>query len=405
MLTCLEEMLINQKLALQRSRDEYLTIDATTLPSQRMKIAAAQFKAPTKEAATQIRQVFEAKVGNVPKLSLENDVDDTTPPLSFDFIGRYEHVGPEVVPADPATQVGCQECKPDMGHGIGCEYTRKCTCLENAAVDEKALESKPEEKQRYLEAKASQGDMSSFPKRFPYTKPLADPHMPQVLQKFYLDSRHCIYECNLNCKCGPGCKSRVVQKGRRVPLIIFKTPDRGWGLKSSEDIVRGEFIAVYYGEIISAAEATLRRGPPEDQRKDSYLYSLDKFIENNDPTLTAETCHVVDGRYKGGPTRFMNHSCEPNCVQYTVSYNKHDEWIYNLAFFAKYDIPANTEITFDYTDEDEVEYDVAIRQREQAEREEAEREGNKREGTKRDSKNHKRTRCLCGRPKCRGFLW
>jgi len=39
-----------------------------------------------------------------------------------------------------------------------------------------------------------------------------------------------INECNLYCGCGIECLNRVVQKGRKVPLKLAKTKDRGWGM-------------------------------------------------------------------------------------------------------------------------------------------------------------------------------
>ena len=72
-------------------------------------------------------------------------------------------------------------------------------------------------------------------------------------------------------------------------------------------------------------------------------YSLDKFIGDIEQ-LTSESCYVVDGQSMGNATRFINHSCEPNLRQFTVSYNKYDLWVYELAFFAIEDIPAVDDI-------------------------------------------------------------
>ena len=62
--------------------------------------------------------------------------------------------------------------------------------------------------------------------------------------------------------------------------------------------------------------------------------------------------YVCDGLHLEGPTRFINHSCEPNCAIYTVSYNHADTNIYDLAFFATEPIIAGTELTFNYVDDD-----------------------------------------------------
>ncbi len=179
-----------------------------------------------------------------------------------------------------------------------------------------------------------------------------------------------------------------MQKGRRVPLTIFKTPNRGWGVKCDEDLIQGEFIDTYLGEIITNEE-TDRREDASSKEKQSYLYSLDKFV-GDVPDLTTENCYVVDGQHMGGATRFINHSCEPNCRQYTVSYNKNDPMTYDLAFFAIEDIPAGVELTFDYQDKDEMEELDAIALREAA---------------LRDPANAGKQSCNCGTRKCRGFLW
>ena len=180
----------------------------------------------------------------------------------------------------------------------------------------------------------------------------------------------------------------MVQRGRKVPLTIFKTRNRGWGVYCDEDLIQGEFIDTYLGEIITNQEAD-RREQSGSKDKQSYLYSLDKFVSDVDD-LTEENCYVVDGQDMGGPTRFINHSCEPNCRQYTVSYNKNDPRIYDLAFFAVEDIRAGTELTFDYQDKDEVEEWDAVKHREAA---------------LADPANAGKQRCNCGATKCRGYLW
>ena len=92
----------------------------------------------------------------------------------------------------------------------------------------------------------------------------------------------------------------------------------------------------------------------------------------------------------GNATRFINHSCEPNCRQYTVSHNKYDLRVYNLAFFAYKEIPAGTELTFDYLDKDEEEEEDVLRKREEA---------------MADPANEDKRPCNCGASKCRGYLW
>ena len=346
---------------------------------------------PVTAAERKIRDCFLQKLKHVPNVFLKNTLDSSTPSVDFTFVREYV-LRDGVYRADPETYEGCKPpCRPNMGQHIGCEYTTMCGCLEYAAVNEgELLRKDPQAHAKYTRQKHDKSfvDTAGLPKRFPYTKRQADSKVPSTLQAFYREQRHPIYECNLNCNCGPYCKSRLVQKGRKVPLTIFKTKTRGWGVCCDEDLIQGEFIDTYLGEAITNQEADQREGRG-GKDKASYLYSLDKFVGDDDD-LTAETCYVVDGQYMGGPTRFINHSCEPNCRQYTVSYNKHDLRVYDLAFFAYEDIPAGTELTFDYMDKDEEEVEDILR---------------KREAAANDPENLDKKPCNCGARKCRGYLW
>ncbi len=160
-------------------------------------------------------------------------------------------------------------------------------------------------------------------------------------------------------------------------------------MRCVEDLKEGQFIDTYRGEIITGKEADRREENAAKGKNNSYLYSLDKFAETQG--ISPEDIYVVDGEYMGGPARFMNHSCEPNCRQYTVSYNKHDCMIYDIALFACRNIRAGEELTFDYLDKDE-----------EDEEEVAERAGS---DQPEDRDGVKPIKCLCGSKKCRKWLW
>lgn len=167
---------------------------------------------------------------------------------------------------------------------------------------------------------------------------------------------------------------------------------RYWtGLRCPEDLKRGQFIDTYRGQIVTNDEANDREA--KGVGKASYLYSLDKHI-GEEGLESIDDCYVVDGEYHGGPTRFMNHSCEPNCRQYTVSYNKHDFKVYELAFFAYEDIPAGVELTFDYLDKDDEEDDDV-----------ADEDGPPPASQESASGMKQEFECKCGSERCRGKLW
>jgi histone-lysine N-methyltransferase SUV39H len=166
-------------------------------------------------------------------------------------------------------------------------------------------------------------------------------------------------------------------------LQIFRTEERGWGVRSSEAIKKGQFVDRYLGEVITSAEADRRRrAAAVSQRKDVYLFALDKFTDPDslDPRLRGPPLEV-DGEFMSGPTRFINHSCDPNMRIFARVGDHADKHLHDLALFAIKDIARGEELTFDYVD------GVA-------------EDGEEPEGNIEDM-----TRCLCGSSKCRKFLW
>lgn len=198
------------------------------------------------------------------------------------------------------------------------------------------------------------------------------------------------------------------------------------GLRCLEPLLKGQFIDTYRGEIITNDEANLR-GQQRNNNQNNYLMDLDKFTrrkfitedelkelvsadEFEDILLRAERDdyetktsrngkveylspdykppYVCDGQESGGPTKFMNHSCQPNCRLFTASYNHSDTDVYDLAFFTLKAISKGTELTFDYLDEE----DRAVITDERADEMEKEQ-------------GYRPMRCLCGSPSCRRYFF
>lgn len=139
----------------------------------------------------------------------------------------------------------------------------------------------------------------------------------------------------------------------------------------------------YLGEVITSAEADRRRAASAiSQRKDVYLFALDKFTDPDslDPRLRGSPLEV-DGELMSGPTRFINHSCDPNMRIFARVGDHADKHLHDLALFAIKDIARGEELTFDYVD-------GVSEDREEP-------EGN----------TDDMTQCLCGSSKCRRFLW
>ncbi len=87
-------------------------------------------------------------------------------------------------------------------------------------------------------------------------------------------------------------------RGRRIQ--VRRSGVHGKGVFALQDIPKGEVIIEYVGEIIDWKEA-LRRHPhdPDDPNHTFYFHIDDD--------------RVIDAKYGGNASRWINHSCDPNC--------------------------------------------------------------------------------------------
>jgi hypothetical protein len=111
-----------------------------------------------------------------------------------------------------------------------------------------------------------------------------------------------------------------------------RSPIHGRGVYARTDIPSGTRIVEYVGDRISKAEARKREQLRlERQRRGGdgcvYIFELNRRYD-------------LDGDVAGNVARFINHSCAPNCRAETI---RGRIWI-----LAKRDIPAGTELSFDY---------------------------------------------------------
>ncbi|KAI8329079.1 hypothetical protein BC941DRAFT_443832 [Chlamydoabsidia padenii] len=148
-----------------------------------------------------------------------------------------------------------------------------------------------------------------------------------------------IYECNTACKCDATvCINRVVQRGRQMPLEIFKTKRKGWGVRAVTKIKKGTFVEQYLGEVICDKDG-VGRGKIYDRIGISYLFNMD---------LDGDTKNVIDSYQCGNASHYLNHSCDPNLAVFGVFYDSIDPSFHRLAFFTKRDVAPGEELTFDY---------------------------------------------------------
>uniref|UniRef100_A0A674CFQ8 [histone H3]-lysine(4) N-trimethyltransferase n=1 Tax=Salmo trutta TaxID=8032 RepID=A0A674CFQ8_SALTR len=120
-----------------------------------------------------------------------------------------------------------------------------------------------------------------------------------------------IYECNKRCKCcSQMCTNRLVQHGLQVRLQLFKTQNKGWGIRCLDDVAKGSFVCIYAGKILTddfADKEGLEMG-------DEYFANLDHIesVENFKEGYESEAhCSDSDGsgvdmsRLKNPPSSSM----------------------------------------------------------------------------------------------------
>lgn len=147
-------------------------------------------------------------------------------------------------------------------------------------------------------------------------------------------NRMLLIECGPMCPCGQWCTNRRFQRRSYAShkISLFKTEMKGYGLRTIEPIRKGRFLVEYVGEVIDMDELARR----------NKKYKREGNIHQYVMSLIHGT--VIDSTIKGNWARFINHSCEPNCVA--------EKWLvngeYRMGIFAKRDLNADEEITIDY---------------------------------------------------------
>ncbi|CAN6804308.1 unnamed protein product [Brassica oleracea var. botrytis] len=183
--------------------------------------------------------------------------------------------------------------------------------------------------------------------------------LPYLNGVMLVSRRPMVYECGSTCPCNASCKNKVIQTGLKFRMEVFKTANRGWGLRSWDPIRAGSFICEYAGEVKD--QETLRM----DQEEDEFVFDTSRvynsFKWNYEPALVDEDPSdelpeefnlpaplLISAKNFGNVARFMNHSCSPNVLWQPVICEGNGEPVVHIAFFAIRHIPPMAELTYDY---------------------------------------------------------
>ncbi|KAH8995628.1 hypothetical protein EDB92DRAFT_1794320 [Lactarius akahatsu] len=292
---------------------------------------------------------------NAPHISIVNDVDgdqeEVTPAWEFHYSNHIWH-SDDVPPPDLVNLRGC-DCK---GH---CDpKSQTCSCLKR------------------------QHEYSDDIPGFIYD------------EKGRLKRRgYPIFECNDLCGCLDDCRNRVVQRGRQYTVNIRKTTNKGWGIFAGrQKIPKGSFIGIYAGELLSERE-TEERGKVYNKVGRTYLFELDFYYlrksagdDTDDEEWQAK--YVMDAYHAGNFTRFLNHSCDPNCAPNACYVNEGNIEKPTVALFTRRDVLPWEELCFSYSGY-----------------ESDEEPENNLEDVRANNGDAVYAKCLCGAKRCTGFMF
>ncbi|KAJ7972043.1 Histone-lysine N-methyltransferase, H3 lysine-9 specific SUVH1 [Quillaja saponaria] len=202
-------------------------------------------------------------------------------------------------------------------------------------------------------------------------------YLPHSANGVLVNLKSLIYECGPSCQCPPNCQNRVSQSGLKFRLEVFKSKDKGWGLRSWDAIRAGAFICEYAGEVTDSSKAEELCGENEDD----YLFDstqtyqqLEIFPRESYESLNIPFPLFITAKNVGNVARFMNHSCSPNVFWRPMLRENKNETDLHIAFHAVRNIPHMAELTYDYG------MVLPIKA------------------------GQKKKKCLCGSAKCRDFF-
>ncbi|KAJ7976300.1 histone-lysine N-methyltransferase, H3 lysine-9 specific SUVH4 [Quillaja saponaria] len=180
-----------------------------------------------------------------------------------------------------------------------------------------------------------------------------------------IEAKDVVFECGPKCGCGPGCVNRTSQRGLKYRLEVFRTPKKGWAVRSWDFIPSGAPVCEYTGILTRTEDLdnvlennyifdidclqTMRGLGGRERRLRNVTVTTDDLLDRHDDQRSEsvpEFC--IDAGSTGNIARFINHSCEPNLFVQCVLSSHHDIKLARVMLFAADNIPPMQELTYDY---------------------------------------------------------
>ncbi|KAF8356383.1 hypothetical protein PRIPAC_98006 [Pristionchus pacificus] len=143
--------------------------------------------------------------------------------------------------------------------------------------------------------------------------------------------------CSEGCRCGKDCPSRFLERGSRKMAIINLSHDKGWSLRTGEDLVRGEYMVAFAAEVLPSSKL--------EGRQMSMMFDL-PIVNAKDET----TKFTLVGDRKSNEFRSANHSCTPNALAVATFSRQTGRYLPRFALFARRNMRAYESTTIDYYD-------------------------------------------------------
>lgn len=161
----------------------------------------------------------------------------------------------------------------------------------------------------------------------------------------------------VNCDIGPSCTNRGLGRRQFAKCKPMREQGKGWGLVPLNALKKGDLVIEYVGEVI------------DEKEKENRLteWTRDHPNDPNFYVMALETGWYLDARNKANLSRFINHSCAPNCRLLPMNVNGY----IRVGIYTLRDIAPGEFLSYDYQF---------------------------------DTKHGDKFRCRCGAENCRGTM-
>ncbi len=125
---------------------------------------------------------------------------------------------------------------------------------------------------------------------------------------------------------------RQLAQASRAKVRVVRSPIHGYGVVAIGFFAEGDMVIEYVGELIRRELTDAREAAYNARGIGCYMFGI------------ARSPLVIDATMAGSQARFVNHSCEPNCVSRLTSI----DGVPHIIIYAKRDIRPGEELTYDY---------------------------------------------------------